>query len=176
MIDNILIKRREKEAFDSIMDSDLEWIGLLGAEKTTEGFLVTESKLIEQAENRASLLQLEDYCKYLSEKKAIIIDSHSRKNGKIIMPYDPYWSVGRKMSQNLTSGTIYNNFYISKNEKADSDVIEYLQLIGIQYAIFAHPSFKSEGNIMTSDKIQLTGYKYNSESLGRVLEIPLKII
>ncbi len=178
MDNSIILPTKMSRDLEFCMNSDLEWAGLISMESVGNDFLIRDCHLLEQQENSASISFFEDSAIEFRAKGLEIMDvhTHSRKEGTLIKGYDPYWSVGKKRALQMKSGMITkDNFYISMQDSADSEVMEYLNSKEIIYALFVHPAYKTEGQLMSKDKICFTAFKYDPSSLGYVREIPLLI-
>lgn len=178
-LEQIIIDFEDAEGFRKAFNSDYEYGGYLVGEQTPEGIKIIHGRIKSGKENSASVnyippdvwnIYQSDPHRYL----IIPVHAHCRRLGEIIQKYDPYWSVSNK-SVREPAGSVVDEFYISPEPKADNDVMEASRKIGMNYALFIHPQLNSEGTVMTENKIKFTGYKYDSQSIGKVKEIPVKI-
>lgn len=160
------------------MNSDIEWAGFFGAVERSGDLYICNAIYGKGMENSASLVPASSQLWRIIEEGLTPVDvhTHGRRNGDVIQRIDPYWSVGKQTAQGLQTGLIFNQFYISKHDKADSEAMESCHNNNINYAVFIHPRFGSEGQIMSPDKVQITAYTYDATSLGRVREIGLKVV
>lgn len=109
------------------------------------------------------------------------IHSHGRKFGQRIETIDPYWSVGKSRYTTLGYGgdevgkVVDGRFYLSKNNLADSEVVEYFSKYGVIYNLFIHPLYGSEGKVMFEEKTEFSFFKFDSTNLGNVKEAWVEI-
>lgn len=178
MLEQIIINEELHNVLIEASNSDNEYAGYLLGELTTEGIKLINAAMGETVTNSASVncIPKKYWDKVQAEPSKYVLlsaHSHSVKFGDKIRWCDPFWSVKEKPQ----SPDEKKQFIpVAGAETDDGDVVEALhQKIGLEYALFIHPRFGSTDETMAREKVQVTAYKYDSSSIGKVKEIPLKI-
>jgi len=178
MLERIIINEELHNVLIEASNSNNEYAGYLLGEITPAGIKLVNAAIGENETNNASVNYIPK--KYWDQVQAdpdkyvlLSVHSHSVKFGNKIRWCDPFWSV-KKEPKTLEEKRQF--IQVSSAETDDGDVVEALhQKAGIEYALFVHPCFGSVGETMAQEKAQVTAYKYNPSSIGKVKEIPLQI-
>ncbi|MBD3304520.1 hypothetical protein GF343_05210 [Candidatus Woesearchaeota archaeon] len=178
MLEQIIITEELHNALIEASNSSNEYSGYLLGELTPEGVKLVNAAIGETAANSASVNYIPkkywDKVHAEPDKYALLsVHSHSVKFCDKIRWCDPFWSIKKEPKSPEEKRQFIQ---VSGAETDDGDVVEALrQKAGLEYALFVHPCFGSAGETMTKEKVQITAYKYDSSSVGKVKEIPLKI-
>ena len=184
MIERFVLNENTEKLMKELSDTNLEWGGFFLAEFKDMGIVFGEGKINYYDEEEAKISNISteylEKARKMPERFTIIpTHAHTRKFGEVINVIDPYWTVNPDDSKELVRGTIVNDFFISRKvgNRGDNKFATYFHNKECwDYQLFVHPAHGSEGSIMTQDKIKLTAYKYDSDSIGKVKEIPLIVM
>lgn len=179
MLEQIIITEGLHNALIEASNSNNEYAGYILGEITPAGIKLINAAISENETNSASVNYIPK--KYWDKVQAehnkyvlLSVHSHSVKLGDKIRWCDPLWSVKEKPQSPDEKRQFIQ---VPGAVTDDGDVIEALyKKIGAEYALFVHPRFGSDGETMAREKVQVTAYKYDSSSVGKVKEIPLKIM
>ncbi len=193
MLEKIILTNDHVKGLNEMMNDNHEYMGTFLMEITNSGMNPLDGVFcrggeldadqMDGDEKKALLQMMNKYAALAKENPetyAIIqMHTHGRKFGELIQKYDPYWTI--KCTESRQPGKIVNDkFYVSKREGGDDLAFKEMAELHIKkgikfYHLFVHPEYKSEGTLMSEDKIKLTGYKFNPNNIGNVEEIPIEI-
>ena len=182
MLEQLVLSKEMNDVLVDVSGIDNELTGFFLGEMT-EGGIALRKAYVTEGTSANTRMQVglptelhdrveEDPARYC----AVFLHMHTRKDGDSIQRCGPYWTLGR--NEGDEEGRIVDGkFVINSNEAGDDKALEtFSKALGVNYALFVHPQFGSEGQTMARDKVQLTAFKYNPSNTGKVEEIPLQVI
>ncbi|MFH1849513.1 MAG: hypothetical protein ABH879_04975 [archaeon] len=180
MINQIITYRSMLEHLEREFDKPNETGGFFLGEKGPDGITLLEAIFEDGETEHVDLRGLLGHympTRDQNPERYAIVGSHMHPPalGQEIRTSYPYWAVG-STSCGLDPGQIIGQFYITEKPGGDQYAMDYFAQFGVYHHLFIHPEFGSEGRTMTPELLQFTAYRYEQKSVGRVSEIPLRMI
>ncbi len=98
---------------------------------------------------------------------------HAVPFGRLVQSYDPYWTVNRNNLPRWPAPPAEGNYKVI-NFAGDDDAFAFdAERYGVNFHLFVHPAYGSEGMMMKPTTVAFTGFSYEPRAFGNIRPIPV---